>query len=135
MTQSLEMGTIDMFRDAMGGATKRHEAFSNNLANANTPGYKRRDVSFKDQLKEKYIPDEFDRSSPFRDWEFDSDWDEVQPEVIEVDDTSMRNDKNNIDPDKEAAELSKNTLYYNGLATMTRKQFNNLTQLLGTLER
>ncbi len=135
MTQSLEMGTIDMFRDAMGGAAKRHEVFSNNLANVNTPGYKRRDVSFKDQLKEKYMPDEFDRATSFDDWKFDSDFDEVRPEVIEVDDTSMRNDENNVDPDKESAELAKNTLYYNGLAQMTSKQFNNLTQLLGALEQ
>ncbi len=135
MNQTLEFNTVDMFHDALNGASKRHQAISDNLANVNTPGYKRKEVSFEESLKEAYLPDTEWCSDLGPEGFGDNSDSRVQPKVHRVDDTSMRNDKNNVDPDREMANLSKNTLYHKGLSRMTQQQFEYLNQLIQTLGR
>lgn len=135
MNGSLEFNSIDMFSDALGGASKRHEAISDNLANVNTPGYKRKEVSFEQSLKEAYLPETGWCADLGPEGFEEKGKKPVQPRVHRVDDTSMRNDKNNVDPDREMANLSKNTLYYTGLSRMTQQQFEYLNQLISSLGR
>ncbi len=133
MKTSLEFRTINMFQDGLNGAGKRHEVISNNLANINTPGYKRRDVSFEKQLAQKYLGDEMDEQEFGFKKELDSD--RIRPSVFEVDNTSMRNDKNNVDPDRESAKMAKNSMYYTGLARLMRQQFSMLQSTIQSLNR
>jgi len=42
--------TITMLKDAGTGARQTHDVIANNVANINTPGFKRTDVSFKEAL-------------------------------------------------------------------------------------
>lgn len=117
-------GTLEKALDA---AWLRNEALSNNIANADTPGYKRSDVSFGDALAasmgdfkigsvkkdDKFLPIGNDaRSIP-------------APEVSSTSDdfTSMRRDNNNVDVDVEMAELAKNAIKYNALIAQLNKQF------------
>ncbi len=131
MTASLELDTINMFQNAMSGASRRHDVLSHNLANVNTPRYKRQDVAFKQQLREKYLATDSagQISSIGREGQM-----EFEPFVYQTNDRSMRNDQNNVDLDRESAELAKNSLYYGGLSRMLRQQFQSLNQLLGGLE-
>ncbi|MEP9412120.1 MAG: flagellar basal body rod protein FlgB [Candidatus Brocadia sp.] len=81
----------------------KHKVIANNIANINTPGYKKLGVSFAEQL-ERVIKDTSVNK-------FDS----FQPKIVvskeEVNGT-VRNDGNNVDMDKEVAALMKNTLSY-----------------------
>ncbi|MGM0380684.1 MAG: flagellar basal body rod protein FlgB [bacterium] len=130
MSNSLEFNTIDMYQDALNGSAKRHEAIADNLSNVNTPGYKRKEVSFQKSLKQAYMSN----NSGFGPEGFeDSDRKPVKANVFQVKDTSMRNDKNNVDPDREMAKLSKNTLYYTGSSRMLQQQFEYLNQLIQNL--
>ncbi len=82
----------------------KHKVIANNIANINTPGYKKMEVSFAEQL-EKVIKDTSANK-------FDS----FQPKVIvskEDTNETARNDGNNVDMDKEVSSLMKNTLSYN----------------------
>lgn len=135
MNNSLEFNTINMFQGALDGASKRHEAISDNLANVNTPGYKRKEVSFEQKLEEAYIPESGWCSDLGPEGFKEKSKKSIEPVVNQVDDTSMRNDKNNVDPDREMAKLSKNTLYYSGTARMLKQQFNYLNGLIQSLGR
>ena len=95
----------------------KHKVIANNIANVNTPGYKKMDVSFADQL-EKAL-DEVSTNK------FDS----LQPKiVISKEDTSgtVRNDGNNVDMDKEVSALVKNTLTYSIYTQLLAKKFEGI---------
>lgn len=82
----------------------KHKVIANNIANINTPGYKKMEVSFAEQL-EKVIKDTSANK-----------YDTFQPKVVvskEGTNETARNDGNNVDMDKEVSSLMKNTLSYN----------------------
>ena len=82
----------------------KHKVIANNIANVNTPGYKKMEVSFADQLEKAVNESSMNK------------FDTLQPKiVISKEDTSetVRNDGNNVDMDKEVSALVKNTLSYN----------------------
>jgi flagellar basal-body rod protein FlgB len=73
----------------------RHEVISQNLANVNTPGYKRLDVSFED------IAASFSSPRGQRDG---------SASVCEDEGLPVRADENSVDIDKEIAQLGKNEM-------------------------
>ena len=44
---------------------------------------------------------------------------EVEPEIVTKTETSLRNDKNNVDIDSEMTQLAENTAYYSTIAQLT----------------
>ena len=86
-------------------STTKHKVIANNIANVNTPGYKRMEVSFEDQLS-RAIQD-----APV------SKLVNLQPKIVVSKDKegsgSIRNDGNNVNIDSEITSLVRNTLSYN----------------------
>ena len=107
--------TTSVLTAAMSGYSARNTAIANNIANADTPGYKRVDVSFESALADAV---DADRSrlkgdvglgiSALDGTEITRDVDEVAPNVLATDTTTMRVDGSNVDPDDEMARLSAN---------------------------
>lgn len=82
----------------------KHKVIANNIANVNTPGYKKMDVSFADQLGKVLKDTSINK------------FDNLQPKIViskEGAGETARNDGNNVDMDKEISSLVKNTLSYN----------------------
>ena len=106
----------------MTAATIRQEVISNNIANVNTPNYRKSVVSFEDMLAREIYGEEpdgklkmartHDRHLPHVPPDF-----HAEPTINQDNTTIMRVDDNNVDIDIEMANLSKNQLYYNALAT------------------
>lgn len=102
----------------------RNDCINNNLANVNTPGYKREDVDFKAQLKQalrsfRYV------STDEKVAKLDSD--DLKPlSYIDHAGFSYRRDDNNVDIDVENAYLAENQIYYNGLTTAINTDFSDL---------
>ena len=95
----------------------KHKVIANNIANVNTPGYKKMDVSFADQLEKALNESSVNK------------FDALQPKiVISKEDTSetVRNDGNNVDMDKEVSSLVKNTLTYNIYTQLLSKKFEDI---------
>lgn len=105
----------------MQAATMRHEVISDNIANVNTPKFKRSYVRFEELLaKELHLDDEQGKLDIVRthDRHLPIPMRGVAQPVIECDDTTtMRVDHNNVDIDVEMANMAKNQLYYNAMAT------------------
>ncbi len=107
---------VDLFRNfsgmekAIDASMLKYNVISNNIANVDTPGFKKSSVKFDTILK-----DVIDKNKDSNSSDLDSKIASVQPEVIQSNATSMRTDGNNVDIDSEMADLSKNTIEYNAL--------------------
>lgn len=110
--------TLDL---ALGAAGKRQEVLANNLANVNTPGYKRLDVEF-DGMLAKAIDSARagDRVG----------LDKLQPGVSTDDSVAVRADGNSVDVDQEMAFLAENNIRYNALVQLTQKKLETLKYVI-----
>ncbi len=107
---------------AMTAATIRQEVIANNIANVNTPNYRKSVVNFEELLAREIYGEEpdgklkmyrtHDKHLPPTPLKF-----HAEPTIIEDTTNIMRVDNNNVDIDIEMATLAKNQLYYNALAT------------------
>jgi len=107
---------------AMTAASMRHEVVSHNLANVNTPNYRRSVLEFEELLAREIYGEEpdgklsmartHDNHLPAAPRPF-----HAEPTIFQDNTTIMRTDDNNVDIDIEMATLAKNQLYYNALVT------------------
>ena len=103
---------------ALQGASQRHSALSENLANVNTPGYKRQDVDFHGVLQ---------AAMPFGKQAIGS-----APFQTETDDSSpVRADGNSVDADVEAAQLAQNALEYEAMTKVLGARDDILRSAMG----
>lgn len=109
---------FNLMEVAMDGSALRHKVISNNIANFNTPGYKKSEVSFQGALAQKLASLEEQGNKTLS----NEDFRESVIKVHKVQDTSLRNDENNVDVDIESTHLVQNNLYYDGLTRLLSSQ-------------
>lgn len=106
---------------ALGAASKRQEVLANNLANVNTPGYKRLDVEFDGILAQAVDAARTgDRSR----------LDALRPQVTQDDAVAVRADGNSVDVDQEMAFLAENNIRYNALVQLSQKKLETLKYVI-----
>lgn len=123
------------------GASLKQKALSDNIANVNTPDYKRKDVDFLKTLKNKVKENKeeslkleqtsgnhFSRESSFNSLQSGSNDFKISTDNS----TSFRNDGNNVDVDVEMTELAKNQIYYN---TLTRQINNKFSMIKNVIDK
>jgi flagellar basal-body rod protein FlgB len=129
--------TVAMLKDAGAGAAQAHETIANNIANVNTPNFKRSDVSFKEALASE-LP-RYDDSSDLAmvtdaPGQIPAGPDfEPQPFAISttLDDTQvMRADGSNVDVDEEMAKLSLNSSYGQTMQTLLTTQYTRVREAI-----
>ncbi len=117
---------INILGKAADGAWARNEAISNNLANVNTPGYKRQDVDFQTQLQHALKESKYPSlDSKVADANKHSSRLDARA-YTDIPNWSYRMDKNNVDVDNENVELASNQLVYNGITNSIDNEFKNL---------
>lgn len=120
------MGVLEK---ALDGTSLRNSVISDNLANVDTPGFKRSDVYFEDELKKALNNEGIQgtrtdaRHIPIGTKSLS----EVTPQVVQDKNTSGRVDGNNVDIDNEMSKLAKNTIMYNALVQGINSEFNKLS--------
>ncbi|MGE3164262.1 MAG: flagellar basal body rod protein FlgB [Planctomycetota bacterium] len=140
MTQLLgwmfEKGATPVLEHSMKFAESRHRAILSNIANADTPGYRRVDLDpkrFRQQLdralveRERVHPAQFvlrndlrlprDRAGQYR----PSDWIPHDPN-----EGPLRHDENNVSLEREMAQLAQNTGGYSRAAALLRKSYQQI---------
>lgn len=101
----------------------RQQVIANNIANADTPQYKRWDVVFSQELKKSYdISLKRTNSRHFA----GSNRGEPKLLVIQPEGTSVRNDGNNVDLEYEMALQAETVLMYNLLTRLVSDQLGML---------
>lgn len=113
----MQSPTIGILSEALYASNLRHNVISNNIANVNTPGFKKSGVAFENILSDMLSPVEQklslvrtkDKHLPLPGTANSG----LSPQIYEINTTTMRTDGNNVDIDSEMAELAKNNIYYN----------------------
>ena len=120
LEQIMNSSNFNYLGRGLAAANLRQEVISNNIANVNTPNFKKSDVIFEDLLaKEIGAEDEnqlqlvrtHDRHLPI------GHIGGAEAQIQEDGTTTMRVDNNNVDIDVEMATLAKNQLYYKAMTT------------------
>ena len=92
-------GSIERYMDLV---SARQKLVASNIANADTPGYRTKDIDFRTELE-----NQIDGSSP---------------NVVEVSGLKVKNDGNNVSVDREARLLAENALRFSAASNLARLQ-------------
>ncbi|MBE3579231.1 MAG: flagellar basal body rod protein FlgB [Caldanaerobacter subterraneus] len=119
---------IDLLAKGLYAATVRSNVIANNIANVDTPNFKRSEVKFEEILQEALNGNKLKGyithpcHIPIGPPPIDS----IKPEIYQVNTTSMRLDGNNVDIDYEMSQLAKNQLYYYALVQRVSGELNSI---------
>ena len=121
---------INSLKSAMDFASAKNRAISSNIANIETPGYKR----FKIMLDEKLGKTSGSRLTLERTNAGHIDSSNGSSgkgySIVRDDDTIQRADGNNVDIDRELADMSANAIYYTSLSGFLAKNFASLRSII-----
>lgn len=128
MIQTNAFDYINVLDRAADAAWQRNEAISNNIANVDTPGYKRQDVAFESVLQQALGNNRYES---------------MDDKVANVDLSRLRGrayldyanysyclDGNNVDIENENVMLAENQLKYQGLISSINQEFTNLKTVM-----
>lgn len=128
MFQTNVFDYVKVLDKALDASWMRNEALSNNIANIDTPGYKRQDVAFESVLKEalgrgRYVDMDTKVAN--------LDASDLKPKAYtDYAGYSYRIDGNNVDPETENVMLAENQLKYQGLIASVNQEFANLKAVM-----
>lgn len=110
---------------ALQAANLRQEVLVGNIANVDTPYYKRSSVSFENLLKTEMnsiTPSLVGRRTHEKHMEIGLSLQRARPTVTVDQSTSMNNNLNNVDIDSEMTQLAENQLRYNAYVEQVNYQ-------------
>ncbi len=125
--------TFNLLIKGLDTSTLRHKVISNNIANVNTPRFKRQIITFEEQMAKVFDSKvdlvgrrTDDRHIPIGELSYM----DVGPRTITDRAHVMRNDKNNIDIDVEMSDLAKNTMTYQVHSARLAALFSDLNDVI-----
>ena len=124
---------IDVLHQALTGLARRQQAIAGNIANVDTPGYTRNDVSFESELRGAAGQGGRLAATDARHISTAPGGGSLLGSLINVDPTrssTSRNDGNDVDIDYEMTQLAETSLRYQLLTQATSSRFINLRDLV-----
>lgn len=119
---------INLLTKAADASWKRETVITNNIANVNTPGYKRKDLDFQGVLTEELgrcKHESLDSKVS------DVDLSRLEPQVyVDSANYSYRMDGNNVDIDTENVELASEQIRYEGLTDCINSEFDRMKAVI-----
>lgn len=119
---------VNVLDKAADASWTREGILSNNIANVNTPGYKRRDLEFESVLKRElgYCSEEsLDEKVK------NADLGQLNPTVYtDLINYSYRLDKNNVDIDTEEVEFASEQIRYQGITAAINNEFRRMQSVI-----
>ncbi len=128
MINSNAFDYINVLDKAADASWTRNEIIANNIANVDTPGYKRQDLNFEDELERALGHSRYKTMDAKV-----ADLKEKHLEarvVSDYDGFSYRTDGNNVDIDTENVTLAANQIKYQGLMSSISSEFTNLQSVM-----
>ena len=130
MLNSNAFNYINVLDKAADASWTRETILANNIANVDTPGYKRQDLDFESLLKKEMgrsMSVSFDEKIK----SLNGNLNDLNP-IIYKDHSgySYRLDGNNVDIENENVMLAENQLKYQGLLTSITQEFTNLQAVM-----
>lgn len=130
MFNSGAFGYIDVLNSAANSSWLRNEVLSSNIANVDTPNYKRKDVSFATYLNSA-LGGTDSAISTLTQRVNNADLSNVNSRIYtDHSELSYRIDGNNVDIETENVELASNQLMYNALIDSMSNEFSRMKSVL-----
>ncbi|UCD52092.1 MAG: flagellar basal body rod protein FlgB [Phycisphaerales bacterium] len=109
---------VELLEAGMKAERLRQKTIASNLANIETPGYRRLDVKFEELLaKALKSPDAGDVN-------------EIEPEIYRPLNTAVRSNGNDVDMETEVGNLVKNSLRYTAYVRLMQKRFTQIEKAI-----
>lgn len=121
---SLFDSTISRLGYALDGLSARQDIITNNIANADTPGYLTHDINFEQQLQ-SVINDPMGTQNAAIPANL--------PDSFTRNDLRVRNDGNNVDLNQQMTEMSRTTVVYQAATELINGKFGLLTSALAPI--
>ncbi len=128
--------TVDIVHRSMDVGLMRHNVIADNIANSDTPNFKRSVVNFESELK-KALESEHRRVMPAKmthprhiPFNRTVDYRTVRPRTVLDYQTTAKNNGNNVDIEEESMNLLNNSLMYNLMIESLNAQFGQLNLVL-----
>ncbi|MBY0120701.1 flagellar basal body rod protein FlgB [Bacillus sp. S/N-304-OC-R1] len=120
--------TITSLENGLNYSALKQKVISQNIANEATPGYKAKDVSFKQSLEEAVNVIHANRTD-MRHFDFQGSQ-LSNAGVITKKNVSYNHNGNSVDIDKEMTDLAGNQIYYNALIERINGKFSSLQTVI-----
>lgn len=128
--------SIDLLQRNMAVSTLRREVIANNIANSETPNFKRSDVSFEAELGRALASEKQDKSIGVLTHEDHipfsrvTDYRTVAPRVTLDYLTTSKNNGNNVDPEVELMNATENQMMYELMTYAVSHEFRQIDIVL-----
>lgn len=111
-TLGISFDRVDLYKKALDGSWSKNKAILNNIANVNTPHYKKQIVDFQSVLKAELDRDSELKMSKTNDKHLSSGGVNTDFTPTRQENFSARQDENNVNIDTEVADLTENAIMY-----------------------
>ena len=111
---------IDLIEAGIRAESLRQKAISNNMANLETPGYRRIDVKFEELLAK--CLDSPDTANPGR----------IKPQIYRPEQTTVKPNGNDVDYENEVGHMIKNSLRHKAFIRLLDKKYKQIALAVGT---
>jgi flagellar basal-body rod protein FlgB len=115
-------GIIDLLESGIKAETLRQKAISNNVANLQTPGYRRLEVKFEQMLAKAIESGETENISP----------DELKAELYQPKNTTVNPDGNDVNYEAEVGDMVKNSIRYRAFIKLLSKKYTQIESAINT---
>jgi flagellar basal-body rod protein FlgB len=126
---NLFSGTINTLQQSLNYSSVKNQTIASNIANVDTPNYKAKDVVFKDILQNELSSSLAAKRTHPRHLPFDHEQ-RLSYQTVQRNSTTYNHNGNNVDIDKEMAELAQNQIYYQSLVDRINGKFNSLQTVI-----
>ncbi len=119
---------INALGTSLDATAGRNNIIHNNIANVNTPNYKRKDIRFETELKHAFArAGEETVDARVKNLDLDA----LDPQIYtDYEELSYRYDGNNVSIQNELGILAKNQTKYNGLQELVNQNFKQLMSVM-----
>jgi flagellar basal-body rod protein FlgB len=121
--------TFASLEQALNYSSLKQKVVSQNIANADTPNYKAKDVSFKAVLQNELDQNFSTYKTDNRHIDF-SESSATNPAVVIRPNVQYSTNGNSVDLDKEMSDLAKNQIYYDALIEQENNKFSALQTVI-----
>jgi flagellar basal-body rod protein FlgB len=131
MINSNVFNYINVLDKAADASWLRNEAIANNIANVDTPGYKRQDITFEKELERALANPGYNNMDDKVAYLNEKNSRRLEARTYtDYEGYSYRLDGNNVDIDTENTMLASNQIKYNGLIASINQEFTNLKMVM-----
>lgn len=129
MSSWLDTPVLQVLEKGLDASSLRQKVLSNNVANIETPGFKRSDVDFKKAL-ENALNTKDSLSLKLTSQKHIAGVNKGLEELIVTDPSSLHNNGNNVNIDREMTNVAENGIYYNSLTRTASMQIGIMRLLI-----